>query len=143
VIAALRDDFGSAPVPIVFDHFGGAQGAGGVEQPGFDVLLSLVRAGNAYVKLSAPYRGSTQGPDHTDMMPLAKALVAANPRRILWGSDWPHPDSSPAAPRTAAGTAPRIDVDDVRIFNRIVHWAPDAAVRKGVLVDNPAGLYGW
>jgi predicted TIM-barrel fold metal-dependent hydrolase len=77
------------------------------------------------------------------MVPLAKALVAANPTRILWGSDWPHPNTSPDAPRTAAGTAPRIDVDEVRIFHRVADWAPDAALRKLVLVDNPAGLYGW
>ncbi|HVD91972.1 MAG TPA: amidohydrolase family protein [Vicinamibacterales bacterium] len=143
VIAALADDLRSAPVPIVFDHFGGAQGAGGVEQPGFDVLRSLVQAGSAYVKLSAPYRGSSQGPDYPDMVPLAKALVAANPKRILWGSDWPHPNTSPDAPRTPAGTAPRINVDEVQIFNRVADWAPDASLRKLVLVDNPAGLYAW
>jgi predicted TIM-barrel fold metal-dependent hydrolase len=143
VIAALGDDFASAPVPIVFDHFGGAQAAAGVEQPGFDVLLRLVRAGAAYVKLSAPYRGSTQAPDYPDMTPLAAALIAANPRRVLWGSDWPHPNTSPSAPRTPAGTAPRIDVDDVRVFNRVAAWAPDAGLRKIVLVENPAELYGF
>jgi predicted TIM-barrel fold metal-dependent hydrolase len=143
VIAALGDDFAYAPVPIVFDHFGGAQAAAGVDQPGFDVLLRLVRAGAAYVKLSAPYRGSTQAPDYPDMTPLAAALIAANPRRVLWGSDLPHPNTSPSAPRTPAGTAPRIDVDDVRVFNRVAAWAPDAALRKIVLVENPAELYGF
>jgi predicted TIM-barrel fold metal-dependent hydrolase len=143
VIAALGDDFAYAPVPIVFDHFGGAQAAAGVAQPGFDVLLRLVKAGAAYVKLSAPYRGSTQAPDYPDMTPLAAALIAANRRRVLWGSDWPHPNTSPSAPRTPAGTAPRIDVDDVRVFNHVAAWAPDAALRKIVLVENPAELYGF
>jgi predicted TIM-barrel fold metal-dependent hydrolase len=77
------------------------------------------------------------------MTPLAAALIAANPRRVLWGSDWPHPNTSPSAPRTPAGTAPRIDVDDVRVFNRVAAWAPDAALRKIVLVENPAELYGF
>jgi predicted TIM-barrel fold metal-dependent hydrolase len=141
VIAALTDAVAAAPVPVVFDHFGGAQGALGVGQPGFDALLTLVRTGKAYVKISAPYRGSTQPPDYPDMAPLARALVAANPQRILWGSDWPHPNTSAAAPRTPAGTAPRIPVDDPHVLNLFATWAPDPSVRRTILVDNPAALY--
>ena len=141
VIAALTDAVAAAPVPVVFDHFGGAQGALGVGQPGFDALLTLVRTGKAHVKISAPYRGSMQPPDYPDMAPLAKALIAANPQRILWGSDWPHPNSSAAAPRTPAGTAPRIPVDDPHVLNLLATWAPDPSVRRTILVDNPAALY--
>ena len=141
VIAAMADALASAPVPVVFDHFGGAQGAAGVEQPGFDALLTLVRSGRAYVKISAPYRGSTRPPDYPDMAPLAKALIAANPRRILWGSDWPHPNTSPAAPRTEAGTAPRVSVDDAHVLNLLAGWVPDPDLRRTILVDNPAALY--
>jgi predicted TIM-barrel fold metal-dependent hydrolase len=94
------------------------------------------------VKVSAPYRGSTQ-PDYADMLPLAKALLAANPQRILWGSDWPHPDTSPAAPRTPAGTSPRVPVDDVRVLNLLGGWVPDPALRRTILVDNPAALYRY
>jgi predicted TIM-barrel fold metal-dependent hydrolase len=140
VIAAIADAVAAAPVPVVFDHFGGAQGAPGVTQPGFDALVTLVRTGKAYVKISAPYHGSTP-PDYADMAPLATALIAANPRRILWGSDWPHPNSSPTAPRTPAGTAPRVPVDDVHVFNLLALWAPDPALRRTILVDNPAALY--
>jgi predicted TIM-barrel fold metal-dependent hydrolase len=141
VIAAVSDAIARAPVPVVFDHFGGAQGALGVEQPGFDALLTLVRDGKAYVKISAPYRGSTRPPDYADMAPLAKALVAANPRRILWGSDWPHPNTSPSAPRTEAGTAPRVPVDDAHVLNLLGGWVPDAGLRRTILVHNPAELY--
>lgn len=141
VIAAIADLVAAASVPVVFDHFGGAQGAAGVNQPGFDALLELVRTGKAYVKVSAPYRGSVQPPDYPDMAPLARALIAANPRRILWGSDWPHPNTSASAPRTDAGTAPRIAVDEVHVFRLLAAWAPDAGHQRTILVDNPAALY--
>ena len=132
----------AAPMPIVFDHFGGAQGALGVEQPGFATLVNLVKSGKAYVKISAPYRSSTMLPDYADMVPLAKALIGANPQRIVWGSDWPHPAPAPPGAKYT-DIAPLWQVDDGRIFNQLPVWAPDAAVRKLILVDNPAKLYGY
>ena len=71
-----------SPVPVVFDHFGGAQAALGTEQPGFADLVELVRSGKAYVKISGAYRASKLAPDYTDVVPLAKALIAANADRI-------------------------------------------------------------
>ena len=142
VIEGIKDQVMAAPMPVVFDHFGGAQAALGVGQPGFDTLLSLVRAGKAYVKISAPYRSSTQPPDYADVAPLAKALIGANPQRMLWGSDWPHP-ASPVAHRPVTDITPLWQVDDGRIFNQLPVWAPDAAVRKTILVENPAKLYGF
>jgi len=143
VIAGLTDQASASPVPIVFDHFGGAQASLGVGQPGFDRLLTLVRSGHAYVKISGSYRSSTEAPDYPDVAPLAKALVAANPQRILWGTDWPHPDSSPVAGRKATDLAPLLQIDDGRVFNQLAVWAPDAAQRQAILVDNPARLYGF
>jgi predicted TIM-barrel fold metal-dependent hydrolase len=143
VIAAIKDAIAAAPVTVVFDHFGGAQASGGVAQPGFDALAALVQSGKAYVKLSAPYRGSTQPPSYSDMAPLAKALVAANPQRILWGSDWPHPNTSPDARNPETGTSPRVSVDDVAVLNQLAVWLPSIPQRRIVLVDNPARLYGW
>ncbi len=141
VIQAMRDDVLASPVPVVFDHFGGARAPLGIAQPGFDVLLDLVAKGKAYVKISAPYRSSAQGPDYADMAPLAKALIAANPDRILWGSDWPHPDT--ASGRKPAAISPFLPIDDLRVFEQLTVWAPDAAVRRRILVDNPARLYGF
>jgi predicted TIM-barrel fold metal-dependent hydrolase len=132
----------AAPMPVVFDHFGGAQAALGVSQPGFDTLLNLVRTGKAYVKISAPYRSSTKPPDYADVAPLAKALIGANPQRILWGSDWPHP-ASPVAHRPVTEITPLWQVDDGRILNQLPAWAPDAVLRKIILVENPAKLYGF
>jgi predicted TIM-barrel fold metal-dependent hydrolase len=94
IIAALKD-LVAAPVPVVFDHFGGAKAALGLQQPGFADLVELVRSGKAYVKISAAYRVSQQAPDYPDVVPLAQALIAANAERILWGTDWPHPTGPP------------------------------------------------
>jgi predicted TIM-barrel fold metal-dependent hydrolase len=143
IIDAIKDDIVSAGVPLVFDHFGGAQGSLGIHQPGFDALLELVRAGRVYVKLSGPYRGSTNAPDYADMAPLAKALIAANPQRVLWGTDWPHPDTSSSSGRAATDVAPHLKIDDGRVFNLLPAWAPDASQRKAILVENPAKLYGF
>jgi predicted TIM-barrel fold metal-dependent hydrolase len=140
VIAAMASQIATSPVPVVFDHFGGAQAAAGVSQPGFDVLLDLVRKGRAYVKVSAPYRGSTSAPDFVDMAPLAKALIAANRQRILWGTDWPHPDTTPG--RAADEISPLRQIDDGRVFNQFATWASPAE-RQAILVDNPQRLYGF
>jgi predicted TIM-barrel fold metal-dependent hydrolase len=143
VIEGIKDLVTAAPMPIVFDHFGGAQGPEGVDQPGFNTLLNLVRTGKAYVKISAPYRSSTQAPDYSDVTPLAKALIAANPQRMLWGSDWPHPDSTQVPGRKVTDLAPLQQIDDGRILNLLPVWAPDAALRKTILVENPARLFGF
>jgi predicted TIM-barrel fold metal-dependent hydrolase len=143
VIDAIQPQIAASPIPIVFDHFGGAQAALGSGQPGFDALRGLVQSGKAYVKISGAYRSSNAKPDYADVAPLAKALIAANPQRILWGSDWPHPDSSIVAGRKATDIAPLLPIDDGRVLNQLPVWAPDAALRKTILVDNPARLYGF
>lgn len=141
VIEALRSQVAASSVPVVFDHFGGAQAALGTSQPGFDVLIDLVRSGKAHVKISGAYRSSTSGPDYRDVTPLATALIAANPQRILWGTDWPHPDSSRVAGRGPADIAPLLQIDDGRVLNQLALWAPDPATRKTILVDNPTRVY--
>jgi predicted TIM-barrel fold metal-dependent hydrolase len=142
-IELIQDDVMAAPVPFVFDHFGGAQAALGIDQPGFGALLKLVRAGKAYVKLSAPYRSSTSGPPYLDVGPLANALIGANRQRMLWGTDWPHPDSSTVPGRKPTDIAPRLAIDDSRILDQLAVWAPDPALRTTILVENPARLYGF
>jgi predicted TIM-barrel fold metal-dependent hydrolase len=143
VIAAIQDLVEKAPVPVVFDHFGGALAAKGIDQPGFSGLETLVRSGKAYVKISGAYRASTLAPDYPDVAPLAKTLIAANPDRVIWGTDWPHPDSASVPGRKPTDWAPLLPIDDGRILNLLPLWAPDAAVRKKILVDNPARLYGF
>src|SRR5947199_5368094 len=89
MISAIKDLVTSSPVPIVLDHFGGARAELGPEQPGFADLTELVRSGKAYVKISGAYRSSKLAPDYSDCAPLARARIAANSDRILWGTDWP------------------------------------------------------
>jgi predicted TIM-barrel fold metal-dependent hydrolase len=139
MVAGLSDLVLASPVPVVLDHFGGAKAAAGLRQPGFDKLLQLVESGKAYVKISAAYRASGAAPDYPDLAPLADALIAANPQRILWGSDWPHPDTGTG--REPGDVSPLLRVDDGHLLNLLAAWAPDTTLRKTILVDNPATLY--
>jgi predicted TIM-barrel fold metal-dependent hydrolase len=142
VVEAVHDDVMKSDVPIVFDHFGGAQAAGGVEQPGFAALLALIRAGKAYVKVSGHYRSSTKAPAFDDVAPLARALIAANPDRIVWGTDWPHPHHAEPGKELSEITA-SFDIDDGLALAQLPRWAPTAATRRKILVDNPARLYDF
>jgi predicted TIM-barrel fold metal-dependent hydrolase len=140
VIVALADTLAALPVPVVFDHFGGLKAALGASQPGYDVVVGLVKSGRAYVKISAAYRLSDQAPDYADITPMAQALVAANPDRVVWGSDWPH--TNPVR-RPPSEITPPAMIDDGLVLNQLVKWIPDAAIRRKILVDNPARLYGF
>jgi predicted TIM-barrel fold metal-dependent hydrolase len=143
MISAIKDFVAASPVPVVFDHFGGAQGELGPEQPGFADLTELLRTGKAYVKISGAYRSSKLAPDYPDAAPLARALIAANADRIVWGTDWPHPDSVTPPGKQVTDVTPLFQIDDGRLLNQLPVWAPDAATRKKILVDNPARLYGF
>ena len=140
VLVALKDRLAALPMPAVFDHFAGAKADLGVDQPGFDVVLDLVRSGKAYVKISGAYRASAEAPDYPKVAPLARALIGANPDRIVWGSDWPHPGPPGKTPAVINQPFP---VDDGRLLNLLGEWAPDQATRWKILVGNPARLYGF
>lgn len=142
MIAALKEIVARSPVPVVFDHFGGAQAELGVDQPGFADLVDLVHSVPAYVKISAAYRVSKRL-DYADVAPLARALIAANPDHVLWGTDWPHPNSVTPPGRKATDVTPLLQIDDGKLLNLLPVWAPDAALRRKILVENPARLYGF
>ena len=141
VIDALSQQLLASPVPIVIDHFGGAVAARGVDQPGFGALLILVRSGKAYVKISGSADSVSTQPDLADVAPLAQALVKANPQRILWGTNWPHPGSSPIPGRKPTDLALHMRTDDGNVLNLLPIWVPDAATRRLILTENPARLY--
>ena len=143
VIEALSPQFLASPVPLVIDHFGGAAAARGVDQPGFAALVNLVKSGKAYVKISGSADSVSTQPDLADVAPLARALVAANPQRILWGTNWPHPGSAPVAGRKPTDLAVHMKTDDGKVLNLLPAWVPDAATRRLILTENPARLYGW
>jgi predicted TIM-barrel fold metal-dependent hydrolase len=143
VLSSIKDLVQASPVPVVFDHFGGVEAAKGMGQPGFSDLVELVRSGKAYVKISGAYRASTEAPDYRDVAPFAKALIAANPDRILWGTDWPHPNSTTPEGHDKTEVTALFQIDDGALLNQLAVWAPDAAIRKKILVDNPVRLYGF
>ena len=142
MITAIKDLAASSSVPVVFDHFGGARPELGPQQPGFAGLVDLVRSGRAYVKISYAYRISKL-PDYADVVPLARALIAANPDRILWGTAWPHPNSTTPPGKKPTDVTPLLQVDGGSLLNQLAVWEPDPVIRKKILVDNPARLYGF
>ena len=144
ILDAISPHLLASPVLLVIDHFGGAAAAAGIQQPGFDALLRLAGSGKAYVKISgAADLVSSEPHDYADVLPLARALVAANSQRILWGTNWPHPDSRRVPGRRNTDIAPHMKTDDGRVLNLLPGWVPDARVRQTILVENPARLYGF
>ena len=139
---ALGVELAAFAVPIVIDHFGEPRVADGVGQPGFTTVLNLVKSGKAYVKLSNADT-LTRQPDMSDVTPYAKALISANPERIVWGTAWPHPSAGAVPGRKPTDLALHRQTDDGRVINMLAVWAPDAAMRKMILVDNPARLFGF
>jgi predicted TIM-barrel fold metal-dependent hydrolase len=115
-------------VPFVIDHMGRVQAAHGLDQQPFHMLLDLMKNPLAWVKVSGPERVSAAGKPFHDAVPFAAALVQSAPERVLWGTDFPHPNVK---------TMPN-DGELVDFFAKIV---PDERLRKRILVDNPARLY--
>jgi predicted TIM-barrel fold metal-dependent hydrolase len=145
-IAALADRLARLPCPLVIDHFGQPDLAQGPEQPAFRAILDLLRAGRAVVKLSAMERLAGKG-GLGRLAPFAKALAQANPNAVVWGSDWPHTGGGrglgPAAMRPAAEIEPFAAMDDADALQALLAAMPDPTLRRAVLVDNPARIYGF
>jgi predicted TIM-barrel fold metal-dependent hydrolase len=126
-LPAIADRIRRLPVPVVIDHMGGFDPLAGVDDPGFQCLLSLVGSGRVWVKLCA-YRNLLGVPDFETGEPFHRALLRANPQRLLWGSDWPHLRVSPA-PDTAG------------LLQTFRRWTADADLVTQILERNPAALY--
>jgi predicted TIM-barrel fold metal-dependent hydrolase len=137
VLAPLVETILKLPVPLVVDHFGRPKAELGTGQPGFAELLALLKSGKVYVKISAPYRIS-QLPGYPDAAPIARAMIEANPDRILWGTDWPHPG---AAKRDPAVIEPFRPEDNGAALTRLKSWTKDSTELRKILADNPARLY--
>jgi predicted TIM-barrel fold metal-dependent hydrolase len=118
------------PVPVVLGHLGYLKTSLGIKDPGFQGLLSLLREGRAWVKLTGPYRISSQDrPPYSDTNPFAEALLRANSNQIVWGSDWPHVMVNSFMP------------NDADLLDLLSTWVPEPALRKQILSINPARLY--
>ena len=130
-LADLEPRLSSLPVPVVIDHMGHVQTREGLNQPGFQSLLRLVSRGDTWVKLSGNYRMSSQRPGFEDVVPFARALVAENPERMVWGTDWPHPALQHFMP------------DDGVLVDALDTYVRSAEEKARILVENPLRLYGF
>jgi predicted TIM-barrel fold metal-dependent hydrolase len=130
-LPALAPRLARLPVPIIVDHMGHMPVAEGIDHPGFEALRRLMRAGSCWVKLSGTYRLTNAGAPYPDVVPLARSLIAANPDRVVWGTDWPHP--------AHGGTMP----DDAALVDMVADWTEDEAVRRKLFAENAAAFYGF
>jgi len=120
------------PVPFLIDHMGRVPARAGLEQEPFVRLLELARSNErCWVKVSGAERISSAGPPFTDAVPFARALIEAAPDRILWGTDWPHPNIARHMP------------NDGDLVDLVPLFAPEPALQRQILVDNPHRLYGF
>jgi len=132
-IAEANDLLLRLPSRIVFDHRGRLPRPAGLNQAGYVTMLRLLNKGNTWVKISGLYMDTEVGPPgYADSVLVAQALHAANPNRMVWGSDWPHP-TEPADRKP----------DDAVLFDLLTVCVPNEAQRHRVLVENPAELYDF
>ncbi len=119
----------SLPIPYLIDHMGRVQAKDGLDQKPFQILLDLLaRDRKCYVKISGPERVSATGAPFHDAVPFARKLIATAPDRVLWGSDWPHPNV-------------QVMPNDGDLIDLVPLYAPDVADQQRLLVDNPMRLY--
>ena len=129
--ADRHEQLSRLPATLVVDHVGRFMDPVPLDHPSFKALLHLIDAGNCWVKLSAPYESGLNGaPRWDDLDASARALVAAAPERMLWASNWPHPNHHGK-------------YDEADLLDLLLYWADDDATRNRILVDNPAELYGF
>jgi predicted TIM-barrel fold metal-dependent hydrolase len=128
VVRDLLPFLGTLDADFVIDHMGYMLESDGLTDSDFERLVSVLRGGRGWVKLSAPYRLAKDG-NFERLKPMARAIIESAPDRVIWGSDWPHiPDGGK---------------DTGALLDLLSDWAPDAAARERILVTNPARLFGF
>jgi 2-pyrone-4,6-dicarboxylate lactonase len=123
--------FENFPIDLVFGHFGYSHAKHGIHDKGFLGLLELLKNCQAWVKMTGPYRICDGNLPYADMRPFNDAVIKANPRQLVWGSDWPHVMVKKLMPH---------DADLCDLFGA---WVTDSSLRKSILVDNPCILYDF
>jgi 2-pyrone-4,6-dicarboxylate lactonase len=131
LITELMTTLHDLPVAFTVAHMGLFPANGGVEQAGFRKFIELANDGSkrCYVKLTGIYRFS-KDPAFADVKPFAQALMATVPDQLIWGSDFPH-----LSFHDKVGT--------IGLYNKLLDWAPDEAMRRRILADNPARFFGF
>ena len=131
-IADFADRLLGLPNTIVLDHFASIPAERGLDHAGFKTLLRMLDTGRVWIKLSGPMRCMPGDFPYAALTPIARALVAHAPERLVWGSDWPHVNMD--------GRGMPNDGD---LVDMIPDWIVDANDRQRILVDNPCALYGF
>lgn len=129
-IAAWRATIEAYPNPVVIEHMANPPADRGIESPEFRFVMELLERGNVWVKLSPRFSNEAELP-FADVLPFIRALVERWPQRLLWGSDWPHPNYFKPMPN---------DADLVDLSPR---WIEDPAAQHAILVRNPGELFGF
>jgi predicted TIM-barrel fold metal-dependent hydrolase len=127
-IAPLSDMIKKLPLPFVVDHMGRVPAKNGVDQPPLRALIELAKRDNAWIKVCGSER--IDFPPYDKAVPIAHALIEAAPDRVLWGTDFPHPNATHEA-------------DEADLVDLVPQYAPDPKRQQALLVDNPARLYGF
>jgi len=131
-LVALAPRLHRLGIPVLIDHMASVVPRDGLEAPGFRQLVELLSSSDdVWVKVASFYRRSTTGHPYADMGVYAGALATARPDRIVFGTNWPHPDRMGAPP------------DDADLLDVLAGWCPDAALQHRILVDNPERLFGF
>ena len=130
-LAELYDFFTALPTTVVVDHMGRPDVSKSVDGPEFQLFVKLMRENeNFWSKVTCPERLSLQGPPHyNDVVLFARSIVEAFPQRVLWGTDWPHPNMKTHMP------------DDGKLVDFIPRIAPTVELQRHLLVNNPLRLY--
>jgi 2-pyrone-4,6-dicarboxylate lactonase len=127
-IVLLSDMIRKLPLPFIIDHMGRVSSAAGVDQPPMRALIELSRLDSCWIKVCGSERISM--PPYAAAVPIARALIEATPTRVLWGTDFPHPNATHEA-------------DEADLVDLVPQFVPDPLARERLLVDNPARLYGF
>jgi predicted TIM-barrel fold metal-dependent hydrolase len=128
----LRETLIKLPVDISVGHLGYTKTSAGVDHPGFQDFLNLVRDGHCWVKLTGTYRITTsEQTPYLDVTPMAQALIEANQDRLIWGTDWPHVSTYGFMP------------NDADLLDHMLDWTSDAKIHQKIFVDNPVKLFGF
>jgi 2-pyrone-4,6-dicarboxylate lactonase len=127
-IIPLSDMIRKLPLPFVIDHMGRVPAAAGVDQAPLKALIEIAKQDNAWIKVCGSERIDL--PPYAKAVPIAHALIEAAPARVLWGTDFPHPN-------------PTHEADEADLVDLVPQFAPNVQRQQAVLVDNPARLYGF
>jgi predicted TIM-barrel fold metal-dependent hydrolase len=127
-LVPLSDMIRKLPLPFVIDHMARVPAKDGVDQPPLRKLLELSQLENCWIKVCGSERISM--PPYAAAIPIARILVEVNPARVLWGTDFPHPNATHEA-------------DEADLVDLVPQYAVDETTQRRLLVDNPARLYGF